>query len=171
MPVHTEFDMAAIKPYKHQLKTVKFLAPRPRALDLSDPGTGKTYSEILDFVAARKKGGKCALVIAPKSLLRAAWEEDFKKFAPHIKCSVAEAENRAEAFATDADVYITNTDASVLIFSPSKTRAAWYSTGACADSTATAREGLKTSSAKKTRRVIRLIRSGDSVIIIIQMIV
>lgn len=108
---------AAAKPkaMKHQEVSLKLLhknvgkAP-VRMLDLSDPGTGKTFVEIMAFDKARKKGEKL-LVLAPRSLLETAWEEDFKKFAPHLVCSVAHATNREAAFAADADVYITNHDA------------------------------------------------------------
>lgn len=49
-------------------------------------------------------------MVAPKSLLQSAWEDDFRKYAPWLRTSVAYATNREEAFARDADVYITNTD-------------------------------------------------------------
>jgi SNF2 family DNA or RNA helicase len=84
---------------------------RPRVLDASDPGTGKTRVQIDLCTARRFAGGKAVLVIAPKSLLRSAWENDFKKFSPSIVTSVATAANREKAFEADADVYITNTDA------------------------------------------------------------
>lgn len=99
------------KPYDHQKASLAFIAKTPRVLDASDPGTGKTRVQIDAFVERFKKNKKKALVIAPKSLLHSAWEEDFNKFAPHIRVSVAKASNRAEAFAEDADVYVTNTDA------------------------------------------------------------
>ena len=51
------------------------------------------------------------MIIAPKSLLRSAWEDDFKKFAPQVTVSVAPADKREQAFNTPADVYVTNTDA------------------------------------------------------------
>ena len=51
------------------------------------------------------------LVIAPKSLLRNAWEADARRYTPHLKVSCAYAENRAEAFAANADIYVTNHDA------------------------------------------------------------
>lgn len=50
-------------------------------------------------------------MVAPKSLLRSAWEADFKRYAPDISVSVARADNRVSAFARPADVYVTNTDA------------------------------------------------------------
>lgn len=96
------------KAFKHQTESLKFMKNKERVFDASSPGTGKTYVEIMDF-SSRKKGK--ALIIAPKSLLHSAWETDFRKFAPHIKTSVARADNREAAFKTKADVYITNTDA------------------------------------------------------------
>lgn len=87
------------------------MSSRQRVLDASDPGTGKTRVQIDLFAQRRVRGGKCALVIAPKSLLRSAWQDDFLKFAPNIKVSVCPADKREEGFAADADVYVTNTDA------------------------------------------------------------
>ena len=100
-----------IKLMKHQLEDVKWMERRPRILDFSDAGTGKTGKHIVDFAQRRrkKKVGRM-LVLAPKSLLKAAWGDDFKKFAPDMKVSIAWAENREEAFAVDADVYVTNID-------------------------------------------------------------
>lgn len=85
----------------------------PRVLDTSDPGTGKTRVQIEVFTQRHKRTGKATLIIAPRSLLRSAWEDDFRKFAPNVRVSIAPAEKRAAAFATQADVYITNTDATV----------------------------------------------------------
>ena len=105
----------ALQLYAHQKESVAFASKLKAFFDASDPGTGKTAVQIELFRRRRKgrKGGKCALVIAPKSLLRPAWFMDFQKFAPELKCSIAYADNREEAFATEADVYITNTDAAV----------------------------------------------------------
>lgn len=99
----------AIPPlFKNQLETVKFLAENNRAFDLSDCGTGKTRSEIEAYKASARK---CALVLAPRSILQPAWGEDIRTFAPELKYSIAYAENREEAFQKDADLYITNHDA------------------------------------------------------------
>jgi len=80
-------------------------------LDYSDAGTGKTRTQIDLFYARRLTGGGCALILAPKMLLESAWKEDFNKFAPDLKVSVAYAKNRAAAFTAEADVYVTNVDA------------------------------------------------------------
>lgn len=78
---------------------------------MSDPGTGKTFVQIQAFAERRRKRGKCALIFATKSLLDPAWRQDFRKFAPDMKVSLAFASNRMEAFEVDADVYVTNHDA------------------------------------------------------------
>lgn len=100
--------MAIPKPYAHQKQSVDFKRDHPATLDWSDCGVGKTRTEIDVF--AQYGSGKC-LVLAPKSILEPAWLEDIKSFAPHLRASVAYAENRAEAFKRDADIYITNHDA------------------------------------------------------------
>lgn len=97
--------------YKHQDFSVKFLSKQPKVFDMSDPGTGKTRVEIDDIANRLKKAHFSVLVLAPKSLLQCAWENDFKKYAPQVICSVATASNRAKAFKEDAHVYITNHDA------------------------------------------------------------
>ena len=97
--------------YDHQKESIAFIVPRERTLDASDPGTGKTRTTIEAFAIRRLKGAGCALVIAPKSLLRAAWADDFHSFAPHLTVAVATASRREKAFAENADVYVTNTDA------------------------------------------------------------
>lgn len=97
--------------FDHQRRSIEFIRDRKRVFDASDPGTGKTRVAIESYNARRMRGGGKALVIAPKSLLRAAWEADIRKFAPHLKTSVAHAENRDAAFRAVADVYITNHDA------------------------------------------------------------
>jgi hypothetical protein len=104
---------AAVKAMAHQALSLKHDEANELVLDLSDPGTGKTFVRILGFAArrAKKKYYGCALVLAPRSLLRATWQHDLNKFAPHLKVSVATAANREKAFAEDADIYVTNHDA------------------------------------------------------------
>lgn len=95
--------------FTHQKQSVAFMMERPRVLDFSDCGTGKTRSQI-ETIAADPHGG-ATLVIGPKSILRPAWAEDIEQYAPHLKYSLAYAEKREKAFAADADVYLTNHDA------------------------------------------------------------
>lgn len=97
--------------FAHQAKAVEFFEDEERGLDFSDPGTGKTRVQIELFARRRAAGGGCALIVAPKSLLESAWDEDFKKFAPQISTSICHAYKREHHFEATADVYITNTDA------------------------------------------------------------
>jgi len=99
------------KPMAHQAVSLAHDAKNPIVFDASDAGTGKTGVRIWAFAGRRRKRGGCLLVLAPRSLLRAAWAADFAKFAPDMVVSVADANNRAAAFAVDADVYVTNHDA------------------------------------------------------------
>lgn len=102
----------AIPPlFPDQKRDVKMELDAGRVFDASEPGTGKTRKRIEVFTKRRVAGGGCALVFAPKSLLRSAWEADARKYAAWMKTSVAYAENRQEAFDAKADMYITNHDA------------------------------------------------------------
>lgn len=103
--------MAIPKPWAHQAQTIKLFKNIDRRFDASDPGTGKTRGAIEVWGGHRKKGGGCALVLAPKSLLETAWVTDLDKFMPGAMYSVAYAQNREKAFNADADMYITNLDA------------------------------------------------------------
>jgi SNF2 family DNA or RNA helicase len=99
-------------PFNHQKKSIEFFKDKSRTFDASDPGTGKTRVFLEVFAERRRQGGGAALIIAPKSLLDAAWREDIWKFTPHLKVSIAYATNRDNAFRLEnADLYITNTDA------------------------------------------------------------
>jgi SNF2 family DNA or RNA helicase len=101
-----------IKPFAHQLVSLKHNEKTPIVFDTSDAGTGKTYVRIARFAKRRAKGGKCMLVVCPRSTMRSVWLADFRKFAPHLKVVAADAANREKAFAEPADVYIVNHDAS-----------------------------------------------------------
>lgn len=104
--------MTKLKPFAHQKRSLAHDTKTPIVFDCSDPGTGKTAVAIWAFERRRKRNGGCALVLAPKSLLRTTWAADIKRFAPGLKASVATATDRGEMFAQNADIYITNIDAS-----------------------------------------------------------
>ena len=94
--------------YDHQKTTTDFIVSNPKCLITSDPGTGKTRA-VLDAHAAL--GGR-TLVLAPLSILEAAWVEDIHKFQPNIKYGVAYAKNREKVFKdTNLNMVITNFEA------------------------------------------------------------
>ena len=97
--------------FKHQKQSLALLRTQPEVFDMSDPGTGKTAVEIVDFAERRRKGAPPAIILATKSLLTSAWQNDFTTFAPDLRTSVAFAENREEAMSVEADAYILNHDA------------------------------------------------------------
>lgn len=96
--------------FTHQKQSVKFLEKTPIVFDMSDPGTGKTAAHVTAFANRRRKGEGKLLVAAPKSLLVNTWVNDFKTFAPDMRCIVADAANRLNAMNSKADVYIVNHD-------------------------------------------------------------
>ena len=95
-------------PYAHQKSTTDFIVNTKTCLITSDPGTGKTRA-VLDAHAIL--GGK-TLVLAPLSILEAAWGEDISKFQPDIKYGVAYAKNRKQIFEdSENEMVITNFEA------------------------------------------------------------
>jgi len=101
-----------MKPWTHQQKSINFFQALEKTLDASDPGTGKTFVALTLFAKRRSKGGGKMLILAPKTLLESVWVVDAHKFYPSLRMSVSTAPDREKGFAADADVYITNTDAS-----------------------------------------------------------
>ena len=94
--------------YAHQVETTRFVLTHPRCLITSDPGTGKTRA-VLDAISQRE--GR-TLVLAPLSILEAAWADDIKKFQPNISYGVAYARNRQKIFEDSTlDMVITNFEA------------------------------------------------------------
>jgi SNF2 family DNA or RNA helicase len=93
--------------YQHQARDVAFILQNPYVYNASDCGTGKTRTCIEVIRQTRLP----TLVLAPKSILRAAWADDIRRFGPELTVSVAFAENRDAAFSKPADVYVTNIDA------------------------------------------------------------
>ena len=108
--------------FKHQIQTVEFLKVHNFVYDASDPGTGKTRGEIEDIAIHIKRNPSIkVLVLAPKSILQPSWGNDFKKFAPQLTYSIANATNREAAFNTSTNIYITNIDAAVWLAKKPKT--------------------------------------------------
>lgn len=94
--------------FQNQISSLNFFKNKPRGIDNSDPGTGKTRVQ-LELLLDRLDEGK-ALVVAPKKILKVGWGHDIEKFTPHLRYAIALAGNREKAFDLDADVFIINTD-------------------------------------------------------------
>ena len=98
-------------PDPHQQVSLQHAEQNERVLDFSDAGTGKTPVALWAYAKHRAAGGGCALVICPRTLMTNVWANSVRKFTPHLSVVVAKADNRAQAFAQDMDIYVTNTDA------------------------------------------------------------
>lgn len=97
---------------KHQVKSLKHADLHDEVLDLSDTGTGKTAVPIWFFEKLRKRRGTGAmLVLCPRSLMHSAWEADIRKFAPGLTVVLCPADKREVRFSVNADIYVTNHDA------------------------------------------------------------
>lgn len=105
------FFKEALKPYANQIQTKTKILECQRVFDQSDPGTGKTGSNLITIAEIIKRGEGRALVLAPKAILEPSWQKDATKFTPHLTTAVAHANNRLKAFKQRADITITNHDA------------------------------------------------------------
>ena len=98
--------------FEHQKTTVEFILDRNSVFILNDPGTGKTRTVLEAFARHKEKYPDSKLcVLAPLSILEPSWGGDINKFTPELQYSVAYAKNRTKAFASDADIYISNHEA------------------------------------------------------------
>ncbi len=94
--------------WPHQEHTIRLGSESQMALDVSDPGTGKTRAHLAIY--ARRQRRKRCLVVCPKTLMVAAWASELRAAFPTISFSVATAEKRLKAFEAKTDVVIVNTD-------------------------------------------------------------
>ena len=117
--------------WAHQEQTLQLARREPRVFDTSAPGTGKSRAHLQAFAERQARGrSPVCLIVAPKSLLKAAWYLDARRFCPQLRCVIAYATNREQAFAQPADVYILNTDGvKWLIKQPAKWLAAKFPPG------------------------------------------
>lgn len=98
--------------FAHQGPAIERMLAQPRMFDASDAGTGKTRTA-LEVIKRRPRGERGqTLILAPKSILQAAWGDDIQKFTPELEYVIATAKNRQEAFdRDDVDIIVTNHDA------------------------------------------------------------
>lgn len=102
-----------MKPYKHQLETLKFLIKHKKAFCCNDSGTGKTLACLLAYKVLRKFEYKKILILCTVSTLYDAWGADFfKVFFGNVKIGflVGSKEKRLKELDKNYDVYIINHD-------------------------------------------------------------
>jgi SNF2 family DNA or RNA helicase len=103
--------------YKHQVTSLHKALGDACFFDASEPGTGKTITQIAIFLARCHLANEYrrALVFATKSTMQSAWGDDIEKVAPGVTYVVATAQNRRKAFDSGADIVITNHDAATWV--------------------------------------------------------
>lgn len=100
-----------MKPFKHQLLSLKHNDTTPIVFDTSDPGTGKTAVRVWAYKARHDLYKHKVLVLCPNTIKENVWESAFKKLTPHLKVLVATSKVRKKTGPKNYDVYITNHDA------------------------------------------------------------
>lgn len=103
-----------MRPYSHQLTTIKFMLKTKRGYLFLDMGAGKTSTTLwfLDMLFTAGHISK-ALVIAPLSTLQAVWGDEIHKVCPYRKYAIVHGTrtDRIRALESGAKIFITNTDA------------------------------------------------------------
>ena len=103
--------MVGLRPYQDE--AADFLYEHDRAMILAPVGAGKTAITLTAMSAMlAEKHVKRWLVLAPKRVCTDVWPADGLKWAPGMKIAVAVGtpKQRADAFASDAPVVVTNYD-------------------------------------------------------------
>ena len=102
-----------LTPFDHQKTTASFLTLNDKALCLNEAGTGKTASVIwaADYLM-RLCEVKRVLVVCPLSIMKAAWQNDLFKFAPHRSVAICHGtpKQREAALNSGAEFVIINPD-------------------------------------------------------------
>ena len=107
-----------MKPFAHQVETVKFLLNNKRAYNFSDLGTGKTLAALWasDFLICNDKIRK-VLIVSPLSTMQAVWGNEIFANFPHRKYIIAHGtrEYRTKAIQAPAHFVVINHDGVVLM--------------------------------------------------------
>lgn len=99
--------------WPHQVETFNFFKDREYGLDKSVPGSGKSpvHAKLAEY-RLEQQGASRVLILAPISLLYAAWSTDLRRFTPNLTYHVADAPaaNRDKAFENPSDIVLLNID-------------------------------------------------------------
>ena len=112
-PIPLYYDWVGGKPFAVQVATVVMLTENNHAYVFNDMGTGKTKTALWAWHSLYKDGlaGKL-LVVAPLSTLKFVWQSEAFGTLPGIKVEVLHGsrQNRLDALAREADIYVINHD-------------------------------------------------------------
>tara|TARA_R110002020_G_scaffold104177_3_gene243853 strand:- start:13154 stop:14758 length:1605 start_codon:yes stop_codon:yes gene_type:complete len=101
-------------PFKHQVEMVEFAVRNRKSFNLSTMGVGKTSSSVWACDYLMKHGYlDRVVVVAPLSILKAAWEKDIYTCTPHRSVGIVHGTNRKRVEmlrGQPKDFYIINYD-------------------------------------------------------------
>jgi SNF2 family DNA or RNA helicase len=113
-PIRSFYNWPGLyKPLDHQVDMADFMVLHPRAFNLGEMGTGKTYATLwaIDYLIAMGEI-KRALIMCPLSSMKATWANDIFKILPHRTCTIVHgsADRRIKNLKLPCDIYILNHD-------------------------------------------------------------
>lgn len=121
-------DLRGKPPFQVQKLTARMLTENPRAFVLNHMGTGKTATALWAWHFLYRQGvvGKL-LIVAPLSTLRFVWQREIFDVLPGVRVQILGGkgmakQQRLDALAKDADIYILNHDGLKVIESNLRTR-------------------------------------------------
>lgn len=100
-----------MKPRAHQKQSLAHNDKTDIVFDCSAPGTGKTAVRLWAFLKRHKTYKHKMLVLCPRTIMRAVWENSAHEIAPNLRVAVADAKSRKAINPADCDIYIANHDA------------------------------------------------------------
>lgn len=112
-PILHQYNWRGITPFDHQKMTAALITMYKRAYVLNDPGTGKSLSALfaIDWLMQRGEVKK-VLIVAPLSILHAAWKREVFTWMPHMNAEViyGSADKRKKLLQGDQDIDVINFD-------------------------------------------------------------
>ena len=105
------------KAHKYQVKALKFSLDNKESYQSLDLGLGKTLISIMWMQNLKHKG---VLVVSPIKVMYNTWPSELAKWAPDLKYSIVNGPNKLQALRVPADVYLTNFDSIVWLYTALK---------------------------------------------------
>src|SRR5512139_894262 len=115
------------QPHAYQKKAVKFLLEHAAAALFLDPGLGKTSVTLAALKLLKKKGlVSKVLLIAPLRVCYSVWPKETEKWEDFtgLKVAVLHGPKKAQALASEADIYVINPEGLDWLLQATKTKGA-----------------------------------------------
>lgn len=105
------------KAHKYQVKALKFSLDNKESYQSLDLGLGKTLISIMWMQNLQHKG---VLVVSPIKVMYNTWPSELAKWAPDLTYSIIHGPNKLQALHAHADVYLTNFDSIIWLYTALK---------------------------------------------------